>query len=45
MNALSLSAGENPENLFEEIKAIDNQFKDLTHGLTGQDKIAAVLDK
>ena len=45
MNALSLCEGENPENLFEEIKAIDNQFKDLTHGLTEQDKIAAVLDK
>ena len=45
MNALTLGEGENPENLFELIKSIDNQFKDLTHGLTEQDKIAAVLDK
>ena len=45
LNKVTLSARENPANLFEEIKAIDNQYKMLAHDLTEDDKIAAVLEK
>ena len=45
LNAIRLKKGENPAKLFEQLKAIDNQFSDLTHKLSEDDKIANVLEK
>jgi hypothetical protein len=45
LNKLGLARGENPSKLFEGIKAVDNQFNDLKHKLTEDDKIAVVLEK
>ena len=45
LNSTKLNKGEDPARLFEAIKAIDNQYKDLSHKLTEDDKIAIVLGK
>ena len=45
LNKVELKAGDDPAKLFEQLKAIDNQFSDLTHGLTEDDKIGVILDK
>ena len=45
LNSLSIQDNKKPTNLFEGIKAIDNQFKNIGHDLTKDDKIAAVLEK
>ena len=45
MNALRLSKGEDPAKLFEKLKAINNQFSDLAHALTKDNKIASILER
>ena len=45
LEQIALKAGANPATLFKQIKAIDNQYCDLTHSLTEDDKIRVVLDK
>ena len=45
LGKIALKAGENPETLFEQIKAIYNQYCELTHVLTKDDKIDVVLEK
>ena len=45
LGQIALKAGENPATLFKKIKAIDNQYCDLTHALTKDDKIDVVLEK
>ena len=45
LEQIVLKAGENPATLFEQIKAIDNQYCDLMHTLTKNDKIGVVLEK
>ena len=45
LGKIELKAGANPATLFEQIKAIDNQYCDLTHALTEDDKISVVLKK
>ena len=45
LNAIKLKKGEVPAKLFEQLKAIDNQFSDLTHRLSEDDKIENVLEK
>ena len=45
LNSLRVQDNKNPANLFEGIKAIDNQFKNIDHNLTKDDKIAAILEK
>ena len=42
---MKLALGKNPANLLEEIKTIDNQYKNLNHDLLEDEKIAAVLEK
>ena len=44
-NNLKMTKGENPANLFEGIKAIGKQYSKLSHNLTEDDKIAAVLER
>ena len=45
LNSIRLKKGENAAKLFGQLKAIDNQFSDLTHRLSEDDKIANVLEK
>ena len=45
LGQIALKAGVNPAMLFEKIKAIDNQYCDLAHALTKDDKIGVVLEK
>ena len=45
LNQVELKTGEDPAKLFEQLKAIDNQFSELTHRLTKDDKIGVILDK
>ena len=45
LNSIRLKKGENLAKLCEQLKAIDNQFSDLTHRLSEDDKIANVLEK
>ena len=45
LNQVELKVGEDPAKLFEQVKAIDNQFSELTHGLTKDDKIGIILEK
>ena len=45
MNRVQLKKGSDPANLFEQIKAMENQFRDLPQKLSEDDKIAAVLEK
>ena len=45
MNQVKLAKGENPAKMFEQIKAMDNQFNNLINALTKDVKIASVLEK
>ena len=45
LNVIKLKKEEDPEKLFEKLKAINNQFSNLTHGLSENDKLANVLQK
>ena len=45
MNRVQLNKGSDPADLFEQIKAVENQFSDLPQKLSEDDKIAAVLEK
>ena len=45
LGQIAFKAAANTATLFEKIKAIENQCCDLTHALTGDDKIGMVLEK
>ena len=45
MNAIKLKKGDDPEELFELIKSMENQFSDLPQKLTENKKIAAIFKK
>ena len=45
LGQIALKAGENLATLFDQIKAIDNQYCELTHALTKDDKTGVVLKK
>ena len=45
LKRVELKTGEDPAKLSKQLKAIDNQFSELTHGLTKDNKIGVILDK
>ena len=45
MNGVKMNKNDRPAKLFEQIKAIDNQFSGLAKPMDEEDKIALVLEK
>ena len=45
LGQIALKAGENLATLLKQIKAIDNQYCELTHALAKDDKIGVVFGK